>query len=135
MSHTRHFVLLICEIIRTGIWSNYLNNRYYSGCKKILIPNTKYYLVLRKSEYRIQILLFSPTIRIVFEYRIIRHTLFQKIPCTETQNLCIIRVSYIICHMSWHFLCTFWHFLYFFDNVCCLRQNSKLKLHCDCNMG
>ena len=50
---------------------------YYSGCQKAPILNNEYYSVLRKAEYRIQILLFRPTIRIVFEYRIIRHTLSQ----------------------------------------------------------
>ena len=48
---------------------------YYSGCQNTRIPNTEYYSVLRKSKYRIQILLFGLTIRIVFEYQIIRHTM------------------------------------------------------------
>ena len=74
-SHTRHFVLKICETIWTGIRSNYSNTRILFGMPKIQIPNTEYYSVLRKAEYRIRILLFGPTIRIVFEYRIIRHTL------------------------------------------------------------
>ena len=40
MSHTRHFVLKICETIRTGIRSNYLNTRILFGVTKN--PNTKY---------------------------------------------------------------------------------------------
>ena len=61
---------------------------YYLGCRKTQIPNTEYYLVLRKTKYRIRILLFGPTIRIVFEYRIIHHTLLKSginkfYPCYE----------------------------------------------------
>ena len=52
--HTRHFVLKICETIRTGICSNYLNTRILFGLPKTWISNTKYYSysVLRKSQYR-----------------------------------------------------------------------------------
>ena len=54
-SHTRHFVMTICETIRTGVWSNYLfitrilfgvpknpnnKNQILFGIEKILIPNT-----------------------------------------------------------------------------------------------
>ena len=75
LSHTRHFVLKICQTIRKGIRSYYSNTRILFGVPKTQILNTEYSSVLRKSEYRIQIVLFGPTIRIVFEYRIIRHTL------------------------------------------------------------
>ena len=70
---TRHFILKICETIQAGIQSNYLNTRILFGVPKN--PSTEDYSVLRKSEYQIWILLFGPTIRIVFEYRIIRYTL------------------------------------------------------------
>ena len=49
-------------------------------------PNTEYYLVLRKSEYRIQILLFGPTIWIVFEYQIFCHTLHCTRHTAHTAN-------------------------------------------------
>ena len=78
LSHTRYFVLKICETIRTGIWSIYSNIRMLFGCQKTQIPNSKYYSVMRKSEYRIRILQFVPTIRIVFEDRIICHTLIHS---------------------------------------------------------
>ena len=65
LSHTRHFFLKFFETIWKGIWSSIRITEYYSGCKK---TNTTYYLVLRKSKYRIQKLLFRPTIRIVFEF-------------------------------------------------------------------
>ena len=73
--HTIHFVLQTCETIWTGIRSNYSNTWILLGVQKKIIPNTDFYLVLRKSEYPIRILLFSPTIRILFEYQIIHHTL------------------------------------------------------------
>ena len=78
MFHTRHFVLRICETIWTSIRSNYLNTWILFGVPKTRIPNTEYYLVLRKSEYQIRILLFGQTIRIVFEYQIIHHTLQKR---------------------------------------------------------
>ena len=66
-------------------------------------------------------------------------------PCTgDTESMhnfvkkkspVICWMSYIMCHMSRHFLCSFWRFFFvFLDNVCCLRQNFKLKLHYHCNM-
>ena len=73
------FVLKICKTIQRGNRSNYLKTWIVFGCKKTRIPNTKYCSVLRKSEYRIQILPFGPTIQIVFEYRIILHTLVEYI--------------------------------------------------------
>ena len=71
-----NFVFKFFETIPTDFWTSVQIPEYYKGCEKNWIPNTEYYLVLRKSEYQIQILLFGPTIWIVFEYRIIRHTLF-----------------------------------------------------------
>ena len=53
LSHTRHFVLKVGVTIRTGIQSNYSNTRILFGVPRTRIPNTKYYLVLRKSKYRI----------------------------------------------------------------------------------
>ena len=61
----------------------YSNTRILFGVPKKLILNTKYYSVLRKYEYKIlkyQILLFGPTIQIIFKYRIICHTLGCSIP-------------------------------------------------------
>ena len=43
------FVLKICETIWTAIWSGIQIPEYYLRCQKNWIPNTKYYLVLRKS--------------------------------------------------------------------------------------
>ena len=34
LSHTRHFVLKICETFRIGIWSGIRIPEYYSGCQK-----------------------------------------------------------------------------------------------------
>ena len=65
------YVKLFGQVFGPPIWIP----EYYSGAKKTWNLNTEYYSVLGKSEYRIQILLFGPIIRIVFEYRIIRHTL------------------------------------------------------------
>ena len=46
------------------------------GIEKILIPNTEYYLVSRKSEYRIRIVLFGLNIRIPnTKYRIVYNIL------------------------------------------------------------
>ena len=69
------FVKLFGQVFGPTIWIP----EYYSGCKKNQLPNKEYYLVLTKFKYRIWILLFGPTIRIVFEYQIIRHTLTHKV--------------------------------------------------------
>ena len=61
--HTQHLVLKLCETIWTGIYSNFSNTRILFGVPKN--PNTVDYSVLRKSEYQIQILLFSPNILII----------------------------------------------------------------------
>ena len=53
----------------------YSNAQIVFGVPEKRIPNIEYYSVLRKFKYQIRILLFSPTIWIVFEYQIIRHTL------------------------------------------------------------
>ena len=68
MSHTRQFVCVFFFVeffktIWTDIWTGIRISEYYLGCQKKLIPNIKYYLVLRKSGYRIQMLLFGPTIQ------------------------------------------------------------------------
>ena len=69
---------------------------------------------------------------------------FQKSLVRETTNLCIISLKKIMFHLSsvlYHvshvmkFFVHFCVFLVFFYNVCCLRQNSKLKLHYHCNMS
>ena len=61
MNDTRHFVLKIYETIPSGIQTDYLNTQIVFG--------------VQKNEYQILILLFGPTIQIVIEYLIIRHTL------------------------------------------------------------
>ena len=91
MSHTRHFVLQ-GKLFREVFGPTIRIPEYYSGCKKTRIPNTEYYLVLRKSEYQIQILLFGPTIRIVFEYRIICHTLWHV-----THDNFFLFVNFFVC--------------------------------------
>ena len=52
MFHTRHFVLKICEAIRTGIWSNYLNTRILFGVQKNL--NTEYWILFGIGKIRIR---------------------------------------------------------------------------------
>ena len=42
MSHTRHFVLKICETVWTDIWTSIWRPKYYSGCQK---KNTKYQIL------------------------------------------------------------------------------------------
>ena len=51
MSHTRHFVLKICETIRTGIRSNYSNTRILFGVPKN--PNTEYRILFGIEKIRI----------------------------------------------------------------------------------
>ena len=80
------YVKLFGHVFGLTIWIP----EYYTGCQKTQIPNTEYYSVLRKSEYRIRILLFGPTIRIVFEYRIIRHTLASVQPSGQSQATCSV---------------------------------------------
>ena len=48
----------------------------------------------------------------------------------------ICHMFHIMCHMSWFFFFALYGIsCIFFDNVCCLRQSSKLKLHYQCNMS
>ena len=76
LSHTRHLFCKFVKLFGQVFGPTIPIPEYYLGWKKTRIPNTEYYSVLRKSEYRIRILLFCPIIRIVFEYRIICYTLY-----------------------------------------------------------
>ena len=51
LSHTRHFVLKICETIRTSIRSNYSNTRILFGVPKN--PNTEYRILFGIEKSRI----------------------------------------------------------------------------------
>ena len=51
LSHTRHFVLKLCETIWTGIRSNYSNTQIIFGVPKNM--NTKYRILFRIEKIRI----------------------------------------------------------------------------------
>ena len=116
MSHTRHFVLTICETIQTFYWSKYSNTWILFGVPKTWLPNTEYYSVLGKSKYRIWILIFGPTIRIVLEYQIIRHTLL----CTPYTKYCTFHTENWALHSSY---CTM------HTTQCTMQTSSDTKLH------
>ena len=60
------------------------------GIEQIWIPNTKYFLVLKKSEYQIQIVLFGLTIWIPnTKYRIVYKILEKK--GNYNQHICLIK--------------------------------------------
>ena len=75
--HARHFVLKICETMRTGIWSNYSNTQLLFGVLKNV--NTEYRIIfdIEKIQIPNTNTTIHPTIWIVFECQITRHTLGQ----------------------------------------------------------
>ena len=110
MFHTRHFVLKICEAIQTGIRSNYSNTRILFGVQKTWIPNTEYYSVLGKSKYRIQILLFGPTISIVFKYQI---SCLVVTPWTSSYTLLKKKCdTWHLTHDTWYVTHDMWHVIH-----------------------